>query len=207
MSKISDLKDQYAGMPGYVVGKGPSLEHLRLSHFEMELSPVIVLNDAILKVQTLELPNDIYSLQKDGCGHRLISEQCKPDCGERPHMVYPSDPDITIIQQRVYSPYCLPRWKNKIWIEAVAELGINEPAEMAVIMAIEIARLMGCDKIIMVACDSLVNSNELRTYDPRSGESQVTTAGKFYAFARKRILRRLEKTEYQIIIPEADNGN
>lgn len=207
MSRINDLADRYAGMPGYIVGKGPSLEHLRSFHFKMELSPVIVLNDAIIKVQSLDLPNDIYSLQKDGCGKRLLSDQCKPDCGGRPHMVYPQDESITLIQQRVFSPYCLPRHKNKIWIEAIAELGIDEPAEMAVVMAMELARIMGCGRLVMVSCDSLLDGNELRTFDPRSGRSEVTGAGKFYAFSRKRILKKLEKYEHEFLTPEADNGN
>lgn len=207
MSSISDLAGKYAGQVGYIVGKGPSLQWLAARHFPARAAPVIALNDAILKVQDLGLSNPIYSLQKDGCGAGDAGEQCRPDCGNRGHMVYPKDESITLIQQRRYSPYCLPRHKNKIWIEHISEIGIKIPSEMAVIMGIEILRLMGCGKMVLIACDSLADPDELRTFDPRSGTARRTGAGTHYRHAYRRILGRLKKTEYHLIVPEAKHGN
>lgn len=206
MSKINDLAGKYAGQVGYIVGKGPSLQWLTAGCFSHPAAPVVVLNDAILKVQELNISNPIYSLQKDGCGARHENDRCRPDCGSRGHMVYPKDESIVLIQQAIYSPYCLPRHKNKIWID-IKELRINEPSEMAVIMAIEIMRIFGCRSITMVSCGSLVNPGELRTFDPRSGRSCLTGAGQFYKHARGRVLEKLQQFHHTFVIPEAKNGN
>lgn len=200
---IDKLKGLYPGKPAYIVGKAASLAHLREEHFIHTDSPVIVLNDAILKVQETGICNPIYSLQKDGCGFLTKDEQCKPDCGDRPHMVYPNSEDITVIQQREYSPYCLPNHANKIWIEDnKKELGLLPP-EMAILMALEISLLMGCSSVRLLCCDSLADPERLETYNPKTGRVEVTTAGFYYDRSRDRILKKLdEKISYVIITPK-----
>jgi hypothetical protein len=200
---LDRLRGLYPGKPAYIVGKAPSLAHLREEHFIHADSPVIVLNDAILKVQEIRISNPIYSLQKDGCGFRSYDDRCVPDCGDRPHMVYPNREEITLIQQREYSPNCLPSHGNKIWIESMQSQLNLLPPEMAIIMAIEISFIMGCSSVRLLCCDSLDDPDSIETYDPKSGKVEVTGAGYFYKRSRDRILKVLEqKSNYVIITPK-----
>lgn len=199
---LSVLHGVYQDMPAYIVGKGPSLKYLTADHFSVPDGPVIVLNDAIIAVEKIGIPNQIFSLQKDGCHSYEERDACKPDCGSREHMVYPSSADVVLIQQRLYSPFCLPSHENKLWIDDIRELGIKDPPEMAVIMSIRLAQIMGCNRLTMLCFGSLVNEGELRTYDPRTGTSRFTTAGIYYAHARQRVLKLLSGVDHEIIIPK-----
>ena len=63
MKPISALSNLYRGEVLRVIGSGPSLAVL--TPIEIGAGPVIAINYALRKVETLNLPNKVYSMQKD----------------------------------------------------------------------------------------------------------------------------------------------
>lgn len=63
MHKIAELDNLYIGETLWVIGRGPSLE--RLTALDIGQGPVIAINQAISKVEDLNLENPLYSMQKD----------------------------------------------------------------------------------------------------------------------------------------------
>lgn len=51
---------------GYIVGKGPSLDHLTAEDFPNKEAPILAINEAIIKLNELELENPIYLIAQDG---------------------------------------------------------------------------------------------------------------------------------------------
>lgn len=62
--QISVLQARYEGETCHIVGRGPSLVHLKASDFGP--GPIITINEAIIEVSRLNLPNDIYALWRNG---------------------------------------------------------------------------------------------------------------------------------------------
>lgn len=63
MKRATALDNLYHGHTAWVVGRGPSLARLNAAHIGE--GPVIAINQAIEAVEKLELPNPLYSMQKD----------------------------------------------------------------------------------------------------------------------------------------------
>lgn len=63
MKDISHLKDRHVGERVYIVGMGPSLLNLTPEHFGP--GPIIACYESIHLIERWNLPNDVYSLQKD----------------------------------------------------------------------------------------------------------------------------------------------
>ena len=63
MRLIRELDQRYPGQTLWSVGRGPSLANLKAKHFGE--GPVIAINQAIEVVEALNLPNPVYSMQKD----------------------------------------------------------------------------------------------------------------------------------------------
>jgi hypothetical protein len=187
---IEELRNLYPDGTAYLVGKGPSLWYLDASYFGP--GPVITLNQAILVVQELGLPNPIYSLQKEGCKLRGIQDhECKSP------MAYPSE-DITLILAE-YSRFCLSKHKRRIFIDVHNDFGLSA-GEMSVRVGIAIIKVMGCTKIIFACCDSLVGN--MRTFDPEAGESGTLMAGHGnYKSVIERMKPDLKTVQHQVVIP------
>jgi len=64
LTMIEQMCDLHQGEICWIIGKGVSLDSLRPEHIGD--GPIIALNHAIIKVEELELENEIYSLQADG---------------------------------------------------------------------------------------------------------------------------------------------
>ncbi len=155
---IAALKDKHPGSTAYIIGKGPSLAHLRPS--DIGPGPVLTLNQAISVVQVLGLPNQLYSLQKDGC------ETADPDTIPRPcdscHLhgwhrdpVIDPYPGIAAIFSQYLSSWCLHGRPNR-FVFTDEELGYpDQPFTMSVLEAIAFARHLGAAAIVMVCCDHL----------------------------------------------------
>ncbi len=107
---IAPLKRKHAGTCAYIIGKGPSLMHLRAQ--DIGPGPVIVLNEAVAIVQQLGLPNPVYSMQKDGC----MTEDpftiprpcgtCAPLGWQRAPVINPL-PGIAVVFSQHLSSWCL----------------------------------------------------------------------------------------------------
>lgn len=159
---IAALKDKHKGQCAYVVGKGPSLLHLKAHHFGP--GPVITLNEAILHVQILGLPNNIYAMQKDGCATEDQEHIPRP-CGTcaplgwiRPPLVNPF-PGITVIFSQYLSSWCLHERPNR-YVFTDAELGYDGfPFTMSVLESVPFAKHLGATSIVMVCFDHLVNGD------------------------------------------------
>ena len=76
---VSSLKPMFYKQPCYLVGKGPSLDHLRAEHFLKREAPVIAINEAIHAVEQLGLPNPTFCLQQDA----KLKDTCWPKHGSK----------------------------------------------------------------------------------------------------------------------------
>ena len=181
---MNKLKHKHPGETCWIVGKGPSLRYLRAEHFGE--GPIIALNDAIAAVQEINLTNPMYSLQKDG---------------DEQHMLKPYDEIILILQDTPgYSRDWFPEHPVRILVDPINELGFDHVQVLVPRMAIEIAKQMGCTALKMMCCDSLV-TGALETFDPRTGEAQVTGAARWYKATRKFILDDLKMIPHEFILP------
>lgn len=73
-SRIENFRHVFTNRETYIIGKGPSLDHLRAEHFPNAHAPVIALNEAIHIVEKLDLPNPTFGLQQDAA----LRARCRP---------------------------------------------------------------------------------------------------------------------------------
>lgn len=171
---IAPLKDRHRGQTCYIVGKGPSLANLQAHHFGP--GPVLVLNEAIRYVQTMGLPNQIYSMQKDGCmtedPHNIPRPCSTCHAHETPWQRAPVTnpyPGIAVLFSQHLSSWCLHGRPNR-YVFTDAELGYDGyPLTMSVLETVPLARHFGCTAVVMMCFDSLVN-NDLRTVSVIDGQ-------------------------------------
>jgi len=195
--KFSDLRGKHHGETAWIVGKGPSLAHLRAEHFGV--GPVIGVNQAIAIVEELGLPNPIYSLQKDGCGLVGPHEACQLRDG-RDWMIEPQRAVLLVQNTEGYSRDCLVNYEPRVSIDYRKDLKLEFAQTMATRMSVVIAREMGCAEVRLMCCDSLVSGN-VETFNIHTRTAERTTAGDHYLPARGRLMRELVNTRYQIFIP------
>jgi hypothetical protein len=194
---VEELKDLYAGQTAWIVGKGPSLKHLRARYFGN--GPVITMNESILLVQTLGLGNPIYSMQKDGCHMSQLPERCRMGCQVKFPMVYPMKDVTVILQDPGFSERCLPEHKKRLWVDPVQELGFELATEMSIMMCIRLSQIMGCTRINFLCCDSLIG--DMRTINVHTLESALDQFAGHYAHVVPAVLRAVRKFPHEIIIP------
>jgi hypothetical protein len=110
-----------------IVGRGPSL--LSLTRDDFPPGRVIALNASIVQVRRLNLPNPIYTMQKDGCRSHLWTDDeyqaPGPDhaCPLEIQMVRPEGDETLIVSVRE-SLYCFNDWPRRIVIDVEAEFGL-----------------------------------------------------------------------------------
>lgn len=196
----NDLRNRYHGQTAWIVGKGPSLEYLTAAHFGDGV--VIALNQAIRVVEDLELTNEIYSLQKDGCGITGPHEACQQRDGFD-WMIRPRSAILIVQDTDGYSKHCLADYAPKVFINPIRDLGFQYKQTMAIRMAVALAKRMGCRRVMLLCCDSLVNGN-LDTFDVHQRTSTRTSAGDHYENGKKRILMELRSIKHEFIIPVAE---
>jgi predicted SAM-dependent methyltransferase len=147
---INDLQGKYAGQTAWIVGRGPSLLKTTAEHFGP--GPVIILNEAVINIASLGLPNDIYNiwrngdvlpdLPKYGIPLLLCDDPVKPDP--------PSSTRFLDYAQR-------------FTFACGRDLGCPPPATFSMKAALEIAvRIFGCTAVHFVAFDT-VTSGDSRT--------------------------------------------
>jgi hypothetical protein len=156
---ISDLAGRHRGATAWIVGRGPSL--LELAAADVGPGPVLALNNAIVQVRALALPNPLYSLQKDGCYGGAVPLEERWPCGACPRapIVAPEPPE-TLLVSADEAPWCLEAYSPRYTFR-VLDLGLPA-ANMSAPVAVQLARLMGVRAIVMVAHDAYRSSDARR---------------------------------------------
>ncbi len=143
---IEVLVGQYSGQTAWVIGSGPSL--LRLSIGDIGVGPVLAINTAIRRVETLGLSNPVYSLQKDArfaaCRAPVLAHQ--------------------------HESAKLDGFGDYVFDNLAFGLAWNMPS---VCSALGIAHLWGCRTVVYMCCDAAVNADLRRCV----GE-EIVEAGK-----------------------------
>jgi len=70
---IEDLRSVFANKACYIIGKGPSLDHMVASDFKPDI-PMICINESIHKIESLGLRNPIFCIQQD----MSLKDTCRP---------------------------------------------------------------------------------------------------------------------------------
>jgi hypothetical protein len=74
---FEDLRPIFEGKPAYIIGKGPSLDHLTPEHFIETDAPIICVNESVHVLNSLDVPNPIFAMQQDA----RLKDKCKPKNG------------------------------------------------------------------------------------------------------------------------------
>ena len=148
---VDSLKSVFDGKQCYIVGKGPSLDKLTASDFGDD--PIIAINEAIHKVESLELDNHIYVIQQDAA----LRNTCLPKNGS--------------ILVSVQARHWYAEQDDKIIYNA-PELGLNY-SSLSASCAIKLAIAGGCTDIHMLCFDAclegILGYAECIGYDPSEG--------------------------------------
>lgn len=171
----SDLKDRHTNEPVWIIGRGPSLQYLRKE--DIGEGVIIALNQSIIVIESLDLPNKTYSMQKDGGTRKkvidgILTPDCHysglfcSDCGD---IVRPKN--ATLLLHEHESKYCLPDYPD-CYSLSLKTLGLDYNV-FSFIFAIKTAQYMGCLEFNFVSFD-VYTSGDKKTYTPGEGvyESQ-----------------------------------
>jgi hypothetical protein len=195
------LKNKHKGQQVWIIGKGPSLQYLRKEDIGDGI--VIALNQAIVPVESLGLPNVVYSMQKDGGDRRHFREDnlcpdcdysndCEDKCG---NMVRPKS--AILLLHDVESKYCYPDYPERHVLN-LEKLGL--PANVfSLVFAIKTAQFMGCTKINLVSCDAHAGENA-DMYVP--GKGVIEKEHSPYRFQADVLKYFIEGLECQKITPQ-----
>jgi hypothetical protein len=132
---VNELSGLYGGLPLWVVGRGPSLARLAKCHFEP--GPVVAINQAIEVVETLELDNPVYSMQKD---HFFLTPEKAPILAHSVESVQESREKI----EQYPEAYVFDNDKD-------FSIPHNMPS---VVTCVRLAKLMGCSNVVFLCCDA-----------------------------------------------------
>jgi hypothetical protein len=199
------LRGKHVGETAWIVGLGASIKYLSAEHFGS--GPIITMNGAIKIVEEFGLPNQIYSLQKDGCEKRDLPGH---QCAEK--MIYPKVDIPVILPRRGYGELCLKDHTSRLWLDYVKSLEL-EPPEMSVRIAVALAmRIMGCTRIVFVCCDSLMGDTprNMRRYYPETGKIAIPPDHGNYIYVRPLVLEDVRRVSHYYVTPKqvrADNDS
>lgn len=198
--EFSRLRSVHDGETCYVVGKGPSLEHLSVEH--LGPGPIITLNQALLAVEALSPPNPLYSMQKDGC-RALIQQEggCEECDGQRLHMTYPERETTSLLLHFHESRFCLPYHGRRYVFDAVGDLGLDLFTRTSAMCAVRIAQFMGCREIVFVSMDSIA-TGDTRTFTPGLDGPEVDSlSAADYEIAREWLLDLVADFPHRFMTP------
>ena len=202
---IAGLRNRHRGQTCYIVGKGPSLQYLRWHHVGPGF--VITINEAVVHVQTLGLPNQIYAMQKDGCATEDQTTIARP-CGschehgwKRAPVIDPL-PGITALFSQYISSWCLHGRPNR-YVFTDEELGFaGFPFTMSTLEAIPLALYLGAEQIVMVSFDSLVNGDNGYVREHFLDDAALQVAQSNLDWARPRVLAMLARLPHSFLVPQ-----
>jgi len=159
------LTNAHQGQTATIVGRGPSLLGLTVQDFG--LGPVLALNHAILTIRQLDLPNPLYSMQKDGC------------------LVAPQAPE-TLILSVAQSQKCFPAYEPRYTFD-VTRFGLPRTC-MSLTFAVALSKLMGCSQARLLAFDAYT-AKDFRTVVG----TELQTIGRGYLHAAGQAIRHAAK--------------
>jgi hypothetical protein len=155
---IAALTDAHAGQTCHIVGKGPSLLHLRAGHFGP--GPVITLNQAIRTVEALGLPNRLLSMQKDG----HWPDPCTDPCTKAPAWMVRPQPSTALLVSVANSRYCFDGHMARYLFDTEKDFGLLWTMP-SVVVAIRVAELMGCTGIVFLCMDAITTGDRRTVTD------------------------------------------
>ncbi len=129
----------FRGNDCYIVGKGPSLNSLRASDFVNDC-PIIAINEAIRKVEALDIPNPIFMMQHDA----KLRDTCMPNKGE------------IILSHHAKETGCYADRTKYVYFPA--EYGCTA-GSLTVICAIKMLQKLGVTGITFVAFDACMGGS------------------------------------------------
>ena len=138
--KMPDTADKYRDKICYILGKGPSLDNIKEESFLPDC-PIIALNEAIHKLESLSIKNDMYCIQQDAA----LKETCWSKRGT------------------MLLPYISGAWYHnhpRVVTYNMEDFKLpNNFHPQSIVMAVHTAKLWGASKIVFYGCDSYVNNN------------------------------------------------
>jgi hypothetical protein len=161
----------HPGETATIVGGGPSL--LSLTADDFGPGPVITINDVIVIVRRLGLPNPIYTMQKDGCiphdsKRMVVKGRGRPVrlplgciCPQR-GFIPPRLPE-TVLLSAAESSRCFRDYPRRHVIDVEAEFGVRWHTPSAPV-AVRVAHLMGCTGLRMLGHDAFTSGDDRRVY-------------------------------------------
>lgn len=179
---IKELTEVFKGKDCYIVGKGPSLDHLSATDFPNPDGIIIAVNESIHKVESLQLPNKTYMIQQDN----WLKDTCRPKRADL-LLAYPS---------RYWYADC----PNK-YVFHFADIGLKKNS-LTVIYAIAIAKLSGAIHLEMMCFDACTAQNldyaKCVGYEPSKG-------GKPSRFLTHKtsIMGAIHNTHHKFVTPKA----
>jgi len=201
---MEKFRDIYKGQTVWIVGKGPSLQYLTKKH--IGLGPVITINESIIKIEEIDLPNPIYSMQKDGGDRRRYQGVCplilKPDCDYTPNCgdkcggMYRPKKGATLLVHKHESLYCFPDYSPR-YVFDWQELGFR-CNQFSQIIAVKIGSWMGCAKFNFISFDAHTNGC-LGSYVPGIG---VTHTDPGFINHTRKIRRHIKHLNHKWITPK-----
>lgn len=137
-SPLESLKPFFEGRRVYIIGKGPSLDALTLDYFKNLDAPIIAINEAIHKVESLWPQNTVFGLQQD----LKLTNTCRP---LRAAML------VETKASNFYADYQFAYvFDNRL-------LGLP-PNALSVAAAIKIALRFGATGFVFISFDACVNT-------------------------------------------------
>ena len=198
---VFEFENRYPGQIAYVVGKGPSLQWLKPEHIGE--GPVITINEAIGKVESLNIGNDVFSFFKDGC--KVYDERPDSFFKQAHHCMMPlSTKNAPTFVQDFEAPYCFKDYRNRVGFDNQKDFGISHWIPSAPTI-ISFVKLLGCRRIVWLCMDSFV-TGDISSYASKSnGECQYLNRQSSYYQHREMVYGELERLgiEHEWVIPKA----
>lgn len=175
--------------PVIIVGKGPSLDNLKKSFFEgYPDSPVLCINEALFKVESLDISNPVFLIQHDkiNCKPKLKTTTCILD--KDAQYKYPE-----ISEKYIYSKH-----------------GIELSTTLTVLAAIRIAvRYMITQQLVMICFDASTHGDigyaDIVGYDVKPLSDGI--GGERFIKHRDLIISHAENTKIIWVTPNSDESN
>ena len=173
MTFPAELQNIHKGNTAYIVGKGASLA--RLSRMHVGKGVVLAINQAVIAIEALGLPNQTYSIQKDGLEMVEVFST------------------TALILQRGRSDGFYTEHPRRIIID-------TDPSIMSIITCIDLGEWLGCNRFVFLCCDSLTH-DDYNTYDVFTGKIARTRGSGNYEKNKADILERVQKCRFEFVTP------